>query len=372
MIRARARLAGTSLAYYRLDALRGAGLAGPGPLPVTVKILLEGLLRDAEAGRVKEKSVASLASWPAPAELGAELPFTPSRVLLQDFTGVPAVVDLAAMRSAVQRAGKDPRLIDPLVPADLVIAHSVQVDAFGTNLAFKRNIEKEYERNSERYALLRWAQQAFRNFRVVPPGMGICHQVNLERLSRVVQVREAEGGAVAIPDTLVGTDSHTAMVNGVGVLGWGVGGIEAEAAMLGQPVSMLLPQVVGFKLTGDLPEGSTATDLVLTVTEMLRKTGVVGKFVEFFGPGLPALSLADRATIANMAPEYGATCGIFPVDETTLQYLRMTGRAASHIALVEAYCKEQGLFHTTNTLEAEYSEVIELDLSAVEPSVAGP
>ena len=372
MIRARARLAGTSLDYYRLDALREAGLADPGPLPVTVKILLEGLLRDAEAGRVKEKSVASLASWPAPTEPGAELPFTPSRVLLQDFTGVPAVVDLAAMRSAVQRAGKDPRLIDPLVPADLVIDHSVQVDAFGTNLAFNRNIEKEYERNSERYALLRWAQQAFRNFRVVPPGMGICHQVNLERLSRVVQVREAEGGAVAIPDTLVGTDSHTTMVNGVGVLGWGVGGIEAEAAMLGQPMYLPPPVVVGVRLAGALRAGATATDLVLTLTQMLRKKGVVDKFVEFCGDGLSSLPVPDRATLSNMCPEYGATAALFPVDQQTLQYLRVTGREPEHIDLVERYTRAQGMFRTDGTPAPRFSELVELNLSDVEPSLAGP
>src|SRR5947209_9939880 len=372
MIRARARLAGTSLDYYRLDALREAGLADPGPLPVTVKILLEGLLRDAEAGRVKEKSVASLASWPAPTEPGAELPFTPSRVLLQDFTGVPAVVDLAAMRSAVQRAGKDPSLIDPLVPADLVIDHSVQVDAFGTNLAFNRNIEKEYERNSERYALLRWAQQAFRNFRVVPPGMGICHQVNLERLSRVVQVREAEGGAVAIPDTLVGTDSHTTMVNGVGVLGWGVGGIEAEAAMLGQPMYLPPPVVVGVRLAGALRAGATATDLVLTLTQMLRKKGVVDKFVEFCGDGLSSLPVPDRATLSNMCPEYGATAALFPVDQQTLQYLRVTGREPEHIDLVERYTRAQGMFRTDGTPAPRFSELVELNLSDVEPSLAGP
>src|SRR5437660_786109 len=372
MIRARARLAGTSLDYYRLDALREAGLADPGPLPVTVKILLEGLLRDAEAGRVKEKSVASLASWPAPTEPGAELPFTPRRVLLQDFTGVPAVVDLAAMRSAVQRAGKDPSLIDPLVPADLVIDHSVQVDAFGTNLAFNRNIEKEYERNSERYALLRWAQQAFRNFRVVPPGMGICHQVNLERLSRVVQVREAEGGAVAIPDTLVGTDSHTTMVNGVGVLGWGVGGIEAEAAMLGQPMYLPPPVVVGVRLAGALRAGATATDLVLTLTQMLRKKGVVDKFVEFCGDGLSSLPVPDRATLSNMCPEYGATAALFPVDQQTLQYLRVTGREPEHIDLVERYTRAQGMFRTDGTPAPRFSELVELNLSDVEPSLAGP
>src|SRR5437879_1935198 len=368
MIRARARLSGTSLDYYRLDALREAGLADPGPLPITVKVLLEGLLRDAEAGRVKEKSVASLASWPAPTEPGAELPFTPSRVLLQDFTGVPAVVALAAMRSAVQRAGKAPRLIEPLVPADLVIDHSVQVDAFGTNLAFNRNIEKEYERNSERYALLRWAQEAFRNFRVVPPGMGIVHQVNLEYLGRVVQVRDG----IALPDSLVGTDSHTTMINSLGVLGWGVGGIEAEAVMLGQPLYMLSPVVLGVRMSGELRAGVTATDLVLTMTERLRGHGVVGKFVEFFGPGVPALTVADRATISNMSPEFGSTAAMFPVDHRTIGYLRDTGRDADLLQLVERYCGEQGLYRTGEEDAPVFSETIDFDLTQVEPSLAGP
>ena len=341
-------------------------------LPYSLRVLLENLLRTENGRSVTADDIRFLAHWKPHAIPSKEIAFTPARVLMQDFTGVPAVVDLAAMRDAMKTMGGDPTLINPLQPAELVIDHSVQVDEFASKNAFHTNALLEFQRNRERYAFLRWGQSAFRNFKAVPPDMGIVHQVNLEYLARVVFSEQKNGSTLAYPDTLVGTDSHTTMINGLGVLGWGVGGIEAEAAMLGQPVSMLLPQVVGFKLTGNLREGSTATDLVLTVTEMLRKTGVVGKFVEFFGPGLPALSLADRATIANMAPEYGATCGIFPVDEVTLRYLRMTGRAESHIALVEAYCKEQGLFHSATTAEAEYSEVVELDLSTVEPSVAGP
>src|SRR5690606_6535445 len=306
------------------------------------------------------------------AEPDRDIPFMPGRVVLQDFTGVPSVVDLAAMRSAMARMGGDPSLINPVVPSDLVIDHSVQVDTFGTQYAFFYNVEKEFERNRERYALLRWAQQAFHNFRVVPPGTGIVHQVNLEYLASVVASRDEEGGAVAFPDTLVGTDSHTTMINGVGVLGWGVGGIEAEAVMLGEPYFMLIPQVVGFRLTGELPAGATATDLVLTVTQILRNHGVVGKFVEFFGEGLSALSLPDRATIANMSPEYGATVGFFPVDQETLRYMRITGRDEETIDLVERYCKEQGLFRTADTPDPEYSEVLEFDLSNVEPSLAGP
>ncbi len=299
----------------------------------------------------------------------------PARVLLQDFTGVPAVVDLAAMRDAMAAMGGDPKKINPLQPVELVIDHSVQVDEFGSAAAFLINAEREFERNRERYAFLRWGQTAFDNFKVVPPDTGIVHQVNLEYLARVVMDgdwSEIGGEPYAYPDTLVGTDSHTTMINGLGVLGWGVGGIEAEAAMLGQPVSMLIPQVVGFRLSGALPEGATATDLVLRVTEMLRKKGVVGKFVEFFGPGLANLPLADRATIANMAPEYGATCGIFPVDEETLDYLRFTGRPAEQVALVEAYMKEQGLFHTADSPEPVYTDMLELDLGTVEPSLAGP
>ncbi|HEX6466335.1 MAG TPA: aconitate hydratase AcnA, partial [Terriglobales bacterium] len=323
---------------------------------------------------VHPEDIQALAGWDPKAATQKEISFMPARVLLQDFTGVPAVVDLAAMRDAMRHLGGDPNLINPLQPAELVIDHSVQVDEFGGPNAFHVNAILEFQRNQERYAFLRWGQSAFKNFSVVPPDMGIVHQVNLEYLARVVFTKKSEDGKghVAYPDTLVGTDSHTTMVNGLGVLGWGVGGIEAEAAMLGQPVSMLLPQVVGFKLTGKLPEGSTATDLVLTVTEALRKVGVVGKFVEFFGSGLAELPLADRATIGNMAPEYGATCGIFPVDNETLRYLRMTGRPEEQIALIEAYCKEQGLFHTKNSPQASYSQIVELDLSSVLPSVAGP
>src|SRR6185295_7422275 len=314
---------------------------------------------------VSDDDVRALAAWPGPAR---NIAFMPGRVLMQDLTGVPAVVDLAAMRSAMARNGGDPSKVDPLVPADLIIDHSVQVDLFRSEGAYAANIEWDYRRNSERYALLRWAQQAFDGLRVVPPGAGICHQVNLEHLGQVVTVRDG----VAFPDTLVGTDSHTTMINGLGVLGWGAGGIEAEAAMLGQPVSMLIPKVVGFKLTGRLPEGATATDLVLTVTQMLRAHGVVGKFVEFYGPGLPNLPLADRATIANMAPEYGATCGIFPVDAETLRYLEFTGRPAEQVELVEAYCRAQGLFHEPGAPEPVFSDTLELDLSTVEPSLAGP
>ncbi len=301
-----------------------------------------------------------------------EIAYRPARILLQDFTGVPAVVDLAAMRDAVASFDADPQLINPLSPVDLVIDHSVMVDHFGTENAFEKNVEIEYERNGERYEFLRWGQTAFDNFRVVPPGTGICHQVNLEYLAQTVWTSETDGTTFAYPDTLVGTDSHTTMVNGLGVLGWGVGGIEAEAAMLGQPISMVLPEVVGFKLTGQLREGMTATDLVLTVTEMLRAKGVVGKFVEFYGDGLDHLTLADQATISNMAPEYGATCGIFPVDEETLRYLRFTGRAEDRIALVEAYAKEQGMWRDANTPDPVFTDTLELDLTKVEPSLAGP
>ena len=321
-------------------------------LPFSLKILLENLLRTEDGLNVRAEDIAGLAQWNAKAEPSREIAFAPSRVLLQDFTGVPAIVDLAAMRDAMKRMGGQANKINPLQPVELVIDHSVQVDSFGTTLSFKSNADLEFERNRERYLFLRWGQNAFNNFRVVPPDTGIVHQVNLEFLARVIFC-EGEPGASATggsprlyPDTLVGTDSHTTMVNGLGVLGWGVGGIEAEAAMLGQPVSMLIPQVVGFKLHGKLAEGATATDLVLTVTQMLRKKGVVGKFVEFYGAGLASLPLADRATIANMSPEYGATCGIFPVDAETLRYLRLTGRSEDHIRRVEAYCKEQGLFQT--------------------------
>ena len=355
---------------YRLDALERRGLAVAG-LPYSLKILLENLLRLEDGRTVSATDVEKLARWAPGRVPDSEIAFMPARVLMQDFTGVPAVVDLAAMRDAMTQMGGDPRKVNPLLPAELVIDHSVIVDEFGTKTAFQTNAELEFKRNRERYALLRWAQQTFKGFRVVPPDTGIVHQVNLEYLARVVFTTE---GATpqAYPDTLVGTDSHTTMVNGLGVLGWGVGGIEAEAAMLGQPVSMLIPEVVGFRLTGKLAEGATATDLVLTVTEMLRKKGVVGKFVEFFGPGVATLPLADRATIGNMAPEYGATCGIFPVDAETLRYLEFTGRPKEQVALVEAYCKEQGLFHTAQSPEAAYSDTLSLDLGSVSPSLAGP
>jgi aconitate hydratase A / 2-methylisocitrate dehydratase len=369
--RSKLRAGNQDYEIYRLEALDKHSCP-PHRLPFSLKILLENLLRTENGRSVTADDVRFLAGWRPQAVPDKEIAFTPARVLMQDFTGVPAVVDLGAMRDAMKKMGGDPTLINPLQPAELVIDHSVQVDEFATAGAYAVNAQLEFERNKERYAFLRWGQSAFRNFKVVPPDMGIVHQVNLEYLARVVFAETRDGATLAYPDTLVGTDSHTTMINGLGVLGWGVGGIEAEAAMLGQPVSMLIPQVVGFKLKGQLREGSTATDLVLTVTEILRKTGVVGKFVEFFGPGLASLPLADRATIANMAPEYGATCGIFPVDETTLNYLRTTGRRPDAISLVEVYCKEQGLFHTEQTPDAEYSQVVELDLTTVEPSVAGP
>ncbi len=356
---------------FRLDAVTKAHPEAA-RLPYSLKVLLENLLRTEDGAVVRPEDVEALATWDAKALPSTEIAFTPARVLLQDFTGVPAVVDLAAMRDAMLQMGGDPRKINPLLPAELVIDHSVQVDEYGSPLAFRANADLELARNRERYAFLRWGQKAFRNFKVVPPDTGIVHQVNLEYLARVVFTAEKDGRTYAYPDTLVGTDSHTTMINGLGVLGWGVGGIEAEAAMLGQPVSMLIPQVVGFKLHGKLPEGATATDLVLTVTEMLRKKGVVGMFVEFYGPGLAGLPLADRATIANMAPEYGATCGIFPVDAETLRYLRFSGRPEAQVRLVEAYAKEQGLFHTPTTPEAAYSDTLELDLGTVVPSLAGP
>jgi aconitate hydratase len=354
------RVGDRSYEIFRLDALQAS--YDVARLPYTLRVLLENVLRNGG-----EADVEAVARWDATAEPSDEISFVPSRVLLQDLTGVPAVVDLAAMRNAMADLGGDPGKINPLIPAELVIDHSVQVDAFASSLAFERNVELEFERNHERYLFLRWGQESFSGFKVVPPGTGICHQVNLEYLARVVEDRDG----VAFPDTLVGTDSHTTMVNGLGVLGWGSGGIEAEAAMLGQPLSMLVPQVVGFKLRGALPEGATATDLVLTVTEILRKTGVVGKFVEYFGEGVPALSLADRATLGNMSPEYGATCGFFPVDQITLDYLKLTGRSPERIALVEAYCKENLLWHDP-TDHATYSQIVELDLADVEPSLAGP
>ena len=355
----------------KLPALEAAGHA-VSRLPFALRILLENLLRHEDGGSVQKEDIEGLLRWDPKAAPSQEIAFVPGRVLLQDFTGVPAVVDLAAMRDAMATLGGDPSRINPLLPADLVIDHSVQVDAFGTLDAHRINMEREFERNGERYAFLRWGQKAFSDFRVVPPDTGIVHQVNLEYLARTVLTRDVDGATWAFPDTLVGTDSHTTMINGLGVLGWGVGGIEAEAAMLGQPISMLVPHVIGFRLTGALHEGVTATDLVLTVTEALRKKGVVGKFVEFFGDGMSSLPLADRATIANMAPEYGATCGIFPIDQETLRYLELSGRPADVVALVEAYAREQGLFHAPGAPEAEYTDVLELDLSTVEPSLAGP
>jgi aconitate hydratase len=352
---------------YRLDAV-----AGSERLPYSLKILLENLLRHEDGRTVTAEDISAMAAWNQDAEPSKEIAYTPARVLMQDFTGVPAVVDLAAMREAMQQLGGDPERINPLQPAELVIDHSVQIDVFGTADAVEKNAEIEYQRNQERYSFLKWGQKAFSNFKVVPPDTGIVHQVNIEYLARVVFAQENNGVLQAYPDTLVGTDSHTTMVNGLGVLGWGVGGIEAEAAMLGQPVSMLIPQVVGFKLNGQLPEGATATDLVLTVVEMLRKHGVVGKFVEFFGDGLDHLSLADRATLANMAPEYGATCGIFPIDGESINYLRLTGRSEEQVALVQAYATEQGLYRSPGQPEADYSSVVELDMSTIEPSLAGP
>src|SRR5512133_2454471 len=349
------RVGDESYGFHKLDATATR-------LPYTPRILLENVLRNGS-----EEEAEAVSGWVAAADPSREISLHPARVLLQDFTGVPCVVDLAAMRDAMRDQGGDPSAINPQIPAELVIDHSVQVDEFASRLAIERNVELEFERNRERYAFLRWGQGAFDNFRVVPPNTGICHQVNLEYLARVVEVRDG----VAFPDTLVGTDSHTTMVNGLGVLGWGVGGIEAEAAMLGEALSMLVPQVVGFRLTGALREGATATDLVLTVTEILRKTGVVGKFVEYFGPGVESLSLADRATLGNMSPETGATCGFFPVDEVTVGYLRLTGRSAERVALVEAYCKENALWHDPDE-PATYSQVVDLDLSSVEPSLAGP
>ncbi|WOF79574.1 aconitate hydratase AcnA [Pseudomonas sp. FeN3W] len=364
-------VAGKTYHYYSLpDA--AAQLGDISRLPTSLKVLLENLLRWEDNQTVRADDLKSLVSWLDTRSSKMEIQYRPARVLMQDFTGVPAVVDLAAMRDAVAKAGGDPQKINPLSPVDLVIDHSVMVDRFGNDQAFEQNVAIEMQRNGERYEFLRWGQQAFDNFAVVPPGTGICHQVNLEYLGQVVWTREENGETYAYPDTLVGTDSHTTMINGLGVLGWGVGGIEAEAAMLGQPVSMLIPEVIGFRLTGKLNEGVTATDLVLTVTQMLRKHGVVGKFVEFFGPGLDHLPLADRATIGNMAPEYGATCGFFPVDQVTIDYLRLTGRNEERIALVEAYSKAQGMWRDANSPDPEFTATLELDLSQVRPSVAGP
>src|ERR1700751_1813815 len=357
---------GRAYDIFRIDALQEK--FDVARLPFSLKILLENLLRNEDGVAVRKQDIEALASWDHNAEPSKEIGFTPARVVMQDFTGVPAVVDLAAMRDAMAELGGDPAKINPLVPAELVIDHSVQVDVFGTRDAFRINAEKEFERNRERYAFLRWGQGAFDGFAVVPPDTGIVHQVNLEYLARVV----FENEGVLYPDTLVGTDSHTTMINGLGVLGWGVGGIEAEAAMLGQPMPLLIPRVVGFRLSGSLPEGATATDLVLTVTQMLREHGVVGKFVEFFGPGVPTLPRADRATIGNMSPEFGSTCAIFPIDAETLRYLEFSGRSPERIELVEAYSKEQGLWHDESSEEPTFTDRLELDLSTVVPSIAGP
>ncbi|PWL19361.1 aconitate hydratase AcnA [Falsochrobactrum shanghaiense] len=364
---------GKEYVYYSLTEAEKNGLEGISKLPFSMKVLLENLLRFEDDRSVKKSDIENVAKWLVDhGKAGAEIAYRPARVLMQDFTGVPAVVDLAAMRDGLKALGGDPEKINPLVPVDLVIDHSVIVDDFGNPLAFKNNVDLEYQRNGERYRFLKWGQQAFKNFRVVPPGTGICHQVNLEYLAQAVWTKEENGETVAYPDTCVGTDSHTTMVNGLGVLGWGVGGIEAEAAMLGQPVSMLLPEVIGFRLTGKLKEGVTATDLVLTVTQMLRKKGVVGKFVEFFGAGLDNMTLADRATIGNMAPEYGATCGFFPVDQETLNYMHMTGRDEDRIALVEAYCRAQGMWRESGSADPVFTDVLELDMGDVVPSMAGP
>lgn len=360
---------GTSYDIWRLDALK---VGHVDKLPFSLRVLLENLLRHEDGNAVSKGDIEAIASWDAKAEPSVEIAYHPARVVLQDFTGVPAVVDLAAMRNAIKEMGGNPQQINPLQPVDLVIDHSVQVDHFGSNKAFDLNVKLEYLRNRERYLFLRWGTESFENFRAVPPGTGIVHQVNLEYLARTVWTREVNGTKQAYPDTLVGTDSHTTMINGLSVLGWGVGGIEAEAAMLGQPISMLVPQVVGFKLHGKLPEGATATDMVLTVTQMLRAKGVVGKFVEFYGPGLDHLSLPDRATIANMAPEYGATCGFFPIDDETLAFLEFTNRPADEVKLVEAYAKEQGMFRTKDTPDPVFTDSLSLDLSTVVPSIAGP
>ena len=364
--------AGGKATIYRLDKLRQAGICNIDSLPFSIKVLLENALRNLDGRHFHADDVAHLAGWDARNHQAVEIPFSPARVILQDFTGVPSLVDLAALRSAMQRMGGDPQKINPQVPVDLVIDHSVQVDVFGSADAILRNAEMEFVRNRERYEFLHWGQKAFENLKVVPPATGIVHQVNLEYLARTVFTREVNGVVEAYPDTVVGTDSHTTMINGLGVLGWGVGGIEAEAAMLGQPITMLIPEVVGFKLNGALPQGATATDLVLTVVEMLRKHGVVGKFVEFYGNGLDNLSLADRATIANMAPEYGATCGIFPIDRETINYLRLSGRDDDQVELVEAYAKAQGMWRAAGSPEAHYSATLELDMGTVTPSLAGP
>src|SRR5690554_4733920 len=363
-------VAGKAYEIYKLNAVADAGF-DVASLPYSLKILLENLLRTEDSSDITADDIRALAGWDSQSHPSREIAFTPARVVLQDFTGVPAVVDLAAMREAMQALGGDANRINPLAPVELVIDHSVIVDVFGNSSAFEKNVQIEYDRNIERYQFLRWGQTAFDDFKVVPPGTGIVHQVNLEHLSRVIFTKETDGVTAAYPDTCVGTDSHTPMVNGLGIVAWGVGGIEAEAAMLGQPISMLIPEVVGFKLTGSLPEGSTATDLVLTITEMLRKHRVVGKFVEFYGPGVSAVPLANRATIGNMSPEYGSTLAIFPIDDVTLRYLQLTGRSPEQIALVEAYAKAQGLWHDP-AAAPRYTETLELDLSTVVPSIAGP
>src|SRR6476659_8124022 len=359
-------VAGTEYEIFRLNSVEGAE-----NLPFSLKVLLENLLRTEDGANITADHVRALAGWDPRAEPDPEIQFTPARVIMQDFTGVPCVVDLATMREAVKELGGDPKRVNPLAPAEMVIDHSVQIDAFGNSGALERNMEIEYQRNGERYQFLRWGQTAFDDFKVVPPGTGIVHQVNIEYLARTVMTREVDGVVRAYPDTCVGTDSHTTMVNGLGVLGWGVGGIEAEAAMLGQPVSMLIPRVVGFKLTGSIPAGATATDVVLTITEQLRKHGVVGKFVEFYGEGVAAVPLANRATIGNMSPEFGSTAAMFPIDDVTIEYLRLTGRSEQNVALVEAYAKEQGLWHDPSR-EIKFSEYLELDLYTVVPSISGP
>ncbi|HXO03966.1 MAG TPA: aconitase family protein, partial [Stellaceae bacterium] len=364
---------GKSYDYFSLDAAaKAAGLGDVSRLPFSLKVLLENLVRLENGRTVTVDDIKALGAWLATKSSDREIAFRPARVLMQDLTGVPAVVDLAAMRQAMVDLGGDPKKINPLSPVDLVIDHSVQIDNFGNAAAFAANVATEFERNGERYRFLRWGQDSFENFRLVPPGTGICHQVNLEYLSQVVWTTDEDGKTIAYPDTLVGTDSHTTMVNGLSVLGWGVGGIEAEAAMLGQPLSMLIPEVVGMKLTGKLREGATATDLVLTVTQMLRQRGVVGRFVEFFGPGIAELALADRATIGNMAPEYGATCGFFPIDAETIRYLTLSARDPARVKLVEAYAKAQGLWRDGSTPDPAFTDMLELDLASVEPSLAGP
>nr|WP_304945090.1 aconitase family protein [Sneathiella glossodoripedis] len=364
---------GRTYEYYSIRAAEEAGLGDMSRLPFSLKVLLENLLRHEDGRSVTTDDINALAGWLKAKKADREITYRPARVLMQDFTGVPAVVDLAAMRDAMVKLGGDPNKINPLAQCDLVIDHSVMVDKFGSASAFRENVELEMERNEERYAFLRWGQKAFNNFRVVPPGTGICHQVNLEYLAQTVwTTKDQNGKDIAYPDTLVGTDSHTTMINGLAVLGWGVGGIEAEAVMLGQPISMLIPEVVGFRLDGKLKEGTTTTDLVLTVTQMLREHGVVGKFVEFYGPGLDQLSLADRATISNMAPEYGATCGFFPIDRETIDFLSFTARNPERVALVESYAKAQGMWRDSETPDPEFTSTLSLDVSTVEPSLAGP